>query len=73
MMGFSGCWQADELNASELLGGHGRHTENLESRTMSLESDVATMKGLAEEHKSPLMNIQWKLEDQENRQGKNNL
>ncbi|KAJ1148328.1 hypothetical protein NDU88_001165 [Pleurodeles waltl] len=46
---------------------------NLDIRTSALETDVGAEKGLTKTHAARLVDIQWKLENQENRQRQNNL
>ncbi|KAJ1172401.1 hypothetical protein NDU88_004248 [Pleurodeles waltl] len=45
----------------------------MEDRTMAVEADVEALKEQSESHGGQLTDIMWKLEDQENRQRRNNL
>lgn len=45
----------------------------LETRTVALEADMSGSKGQVEVHEDQLVDIQWKLEEAENRQRRNNL
>lgn len=45
----------------------------VETRTATLEEDIAGSKGVVEAHEAQLVDIQWKLEESENRQRRNNL
>ncbi|KAJ1154166.1 hypothetical protein NDU88_006920 [Pleurodeles waltl] len=45
----------------------------MEERTIAVEADVETLREQSVAHDRQLTDIMWKLEDQENRQRRNNL
>ncbi|KAJ1171520.1 hypothetical protein NDU88_003381 [Pleurodeles waltl] len=45
----------------------------MEERTMAVEADVEALREESAAHDGQLTDIMWKLEDQENRQRRNNL
>ncbi|KAJ1159205.1 hypothetical protein NDU88_011873 [Pleurodeles waltl] len=50
-----------------------KRVNDLETRTAALDVNAAGAMGQLKAQESQLVNIQWKLEDQENRQRRNNL
>ncbi|KAJ1141885.1 hypothetical protein NDU88_008213 [Pleurodeles waltl] len=46
---------------------------DLETRTSALKSDMVEVQGQVDAHEAQLLDVQWKLEDQENCQRRNNL
>ncbi|KAJ1102546.1 hypothetical protein NDU88_007591 [Pleurodeles waltl] len=46
---------------------------SMEERTMAVEADIEALRAQTATHDGQLTDIMWKLEDQENRQRRNNL